>query len=173
MSATAQSTTAATDCDFLKSEVARLKAENAFLRKNAAKTSSAVGTAAVPAASLGKQMADKVEFSLVKCEGNSKTQTVTVELLLTNTGATRPLQFAQVSAVDTGGDEYKTFDIYVGSNALRNDLPTGVPVKARFLIPKVLPSTKSFARLACPVYTLNEPGRETVVEFRTVPITWK
>lgn len=119
------------------------------------------------------QTVQQVAVSLLKCQGNSKAQTVTVTFLLTNAGPNRDLQFEQVKAVDDQGDEYRTFDIHIGAGGIRNKLTTGVPLKAVAIIPKVLATTKVFKLVASPVYNSEEPGRTIDVEFRDVPISWK
>ncbi|WP_139255047.1 hypothetical protein [Hymenobacter psychrophilus] len=167
----------------MKSEVSRLKAENSFLRKKLAvatagstlapgRATPAVSTG-VSLATIGKETVERVEFSLVKCEGNRKAQTVTVELLLRNMAPTRDLQFASAKGIDASGEEYKTYDIHIGSGNDRNALPTNVPVKTRITIPKVLPTTQSLVLFACPVYSDSQPGREVMVQFENVPIAWK
>lgn len=166
----------ATDCEFLKSEVARLKAENAFLRKKlpAGSTASTSATSAPAVSQTGqKQTVQQVDITLLRCVGNAKTQTVTVEMLLRNTGPTRALQFEKITAVGASGEEYVTFDIKIGSGGIRNELATNVSVAAKAFIPKVLPSVKTLQVLSCPVYDTNSPGRTVAVEFRNVPITWK
>jgi len=85
------------DCDYLKSEVSRLKAENAFLRKNAPKSSGVVSapTQSAPAqpvsASAQKQTVERIEYTLVRATGNIKAQTVQVDLLVKNVVPTREL----------------------------------------------------------------------------------
>ncbi|OGX82225.1 hypothetical protein [Hymenobacter coccineus] len=181
--ASAQATPAADECEKLKIEVAKLKFENANLRKGLlvnpehqralATSGSQTMPAGAPAQMAQRQTVQKVDFALAKCEGNAKSQTVTVTLLLTNAGANRDLQFDNVKAVDSQGEEYKTFDIHIGAGGIRNGIATGVPIKAVFIIPKVLSSTKSFKLLSCPVYDTTSPGRSISVEFRDVAIAWK
>jgi hypothetical protein len=183
----AHAQTAATsmdECEKLKIQVAKLKFENANLKKGIIAHSptsappqttnrATPATSSMPAQTTQHQTVQKVDFALVKCQGNIKAQTVTVTLLLTNAGASRPIQFVKAKAVDTQGEEYKSYDIHVGSGQIRNDLSTGVPVRTVIIIPKVLSSTKTFSLLACPVYDTDVPGQEINVEFRDVAISWK
>ena len=110
------------DCDYLKSEVSRLKAENAFLRKNASKSSGVVSapTQSAPAqpgsASVQKQAAERIEYILVRATGNIKAQTVQVDLLVKSVGPTRELQFQDLVGVDMGGEQYKTYDVGFGNS---------------------------------------------------------
>lgn len=171
-----QSWAQTTDCDYLKSEVSRLKAENAFLRKNAPKSASSAAAPiqSPPAqpASAQKQTVERVEYSLVRAVGNSKAQTVQVDLLVKNVGPTRDLQFQGLLGVDAGGEQYQTYDVGFG-NTPRSKVTTDVPVKAAGVIKKILPSVKSFTVLTFSVYRENSgPGTPTF-EFRNVPIVWK
>ena len=110
------------DCDYLKSEVSRLKAENAFLRKNAPKSSGVVSapTQAAPAqpgsASAQKQTVERIEYTLVRATGNIKAQTVQVDPLVKNVGPMRGLQFQDLVGVDMGGEQYKTYDVGFGNS---------------------------------------------------------
>ena len=110
------------DCDYLKSEVSRLKAENAFLRKNAPKSSGVVSapTQAAPAqpvsASAQKQTVERIEYTLVRATGNIKAQTVQVDPLVKNVGPMRGLQFQDLVGVDIGGEQYKIYDVGFGNS---------------------------------------------------------
>ena len=110
------------DCDYLKSEVSRLKAENAFLRKNAPKSSGVVSapTQAAPAqpvsASAQKQTVERIEYTLVRATGNIKAQTVQVDPLVKNVGPMRGLQFQDLVGVDMGSEQYKIYDVGFGNS---------------------------------------------------------
>jgi hypothetical protein len=166
------------DCAYLTSEVSRLKAENAFLRKNAPKNSGAasVPTQSVPAqlASGGaqKQIVEQVEYSLVRATGNIKAQTVQVDILVKNVGPTRDLQFQGLLGVDAGGEQYQTYDVGFG-NTTRSKVTTSVPVKAAGVIKKILPSVKSFSVLTFSVFRSDSGPGNPSFEFRNVPIVWK
>ena len=100
-----------------------MKAENAFLRKNAPKSSGVVcaPTQSAPAkpgsASAQKQAAERIEGTLVRATGNIKAQTVQVDLLVKNVGPTRELQFQDLVGVDMGGEQYKTYDVSFGNSS--------------------------------------------------------
>ena len=169
------------ECEKLKIDNAKLKFENANLKKGIIARSP--NTVPVPGGNVGAtpaapvtptqgvqrqtQTVNKIDFTIVKCQGNAKAQTVTVTLLLTNAAANQHIQFENVRAIDEQGEEYKTYDIYIGSERIAGDLPTGVPIKTTFIIPKILPSVKLFKVLQSPIY--NAPP----IEFRDVAITWK
>ncbi|SFQ56708.1 hypothetical protein [Hymenobacter arizonensis] len=166
------------DCDYLKSEVSRLKAENAFLRKNAPKSveTASVPTQSVPAqpasAVAQKQTIEQVEYSLVRATGNIKAQTVQVDILVKNTGPTRDLQFQGLLGVDASGEQYQTYDVGFG-NSPRSKVTTNVPVKAAGVIKKILPSVKSFSVLTFTVFRSDSGPGNPSFEFRNVPIVWK
>ena len=166
------------DCDYLKSEVSRLKAENAFLRKNAPKgAGTAVAppqTAPVQTTNAGgqKQTVEQVEYTLVRATGNRKTQTVQVDLLVKNVGPTRALQFQGLLGVDASGEQYQTYDVGFG-NSPRSNVTTNVPVKAAGVITKILPSVQSFAVLTFSVYRSDSGPGTPSFAFQNVPISWK
>ena len=182
-SATAQ--TAMDECEKLKIDNAKLKFENANLKKGIIARSPTTAPVQVTGGQMGgatppapmqdgqQQTVQKVDFALVKCQGNTKAQTVTVTLLLTNRAANQDVQFVNAKAIDDQGDEYQTYDIHVGSGGARNSLATSVPVKAVFIVPKVLATTKVFRLFSTPVYDNSSPGREINIEFRSVSISWK
>ena len=155
-----------------------MKAENAFLRKNAPKNTGiiAVPTSAAPAqpANSGsqKQTVEQVEYTLVRATGNSKTQTVQVDLLVKNVGPTRALQFQGLVGVDAGGEQYQTYDVGFG-NSPRSSVTTNIPVKAAGVIKKIMPSVKSFSILTFSVYRSDSGPGTPSFEFRNVPIIWK
>ncbi len=180
--ATAQTTD---ECEKLKIENAKLKFENANLKKGIVRHSAATAipvpaadpTGAKPTAAnsvLGAQhqMVRKIDFALVKAQGNAKNQTVTVTLMLTNAAANEDIQFINVKAVDEQGEGYQTYNIHIGAQESRNTLTTGVPMKTTFVIPKVLPSVKLFRVLKCPLYNADAMPGDTNIEFRDVAITW-
>ncbi|RZK16902.1 MAG: hypothetical protein EOO56_19010 [Hymenobacter sp.] len=166
------------ECEKLKIDNAKLKFENANLKKGILAHSPGAAPVQAAAAQAGGEAAAqhqsvrKIDFALVRCEGNAKAQTATVTLLLTNAGANQEIQFVNVTALDEQGEEYKTFNIRIGTQELRNTLTTGAPIKATFVIPKVLPTVKTFKVLACPIYGSNGPG-DNKIEFRNVAIVWK
>ncbi|MDJ0365731.1 hypothetical protein QMK33_11260 [Hymenobacter sp. H14-R3] len=182
-SATAQ--TAMDECEKLKIDNAKLKFENANLKKGIIARSPTTAPVQVTGGQMGgatpsgttqgtqHQTVQKVDFALVKCLGNAKGQTAIITFLLTNTAANRDVQFMQFKVVDENGDEYQTDDILVGSGKRRGSLATGIPVKTIATVSKILPSVKQFKLVSFEIYQEGSVGRTDVVEFRNVPISWK
>ena len=87
------------ECEKLKMDNAKLKFENANLKKGIIARSPAtapVQTTERPAGgplTAQHQMVQKIDFALVKCEGSANAQTATVTLLLTNAAANQEIQF--------------------------------------------------------------------------------
>lgn len=152
---TAGSLSAQNSCD-------ELKKENEYLRK-ALQITTPVKTIT----------SSNIDFNLVKCEGNSKKQSVELVLTLVNHGANREFQFSRVTAVDIEADEFETYDIKIGSGGSRNSIYTEVPVKTIIRIKKVLPSVKILKLIAIKYYDDVTPGKTNEIEYRNISVTWK
>ncbi|GAA3987707.1 hypothetical protein [Hymenobacter antarcticus] len=176
------------ECEKLKNDNAKLKFENANLKKgiiarspaNApVQTSERTATSSAPTGSTlagqpaKRQTAYKVEYALVKCQGNAKSQTVTITLLLTNAGANQVRRFTGLKAVDDQGEEYMASETKIGSSTSYSTLATGVPVKATAIIPKILSTTRKLNLVTCSIYGEGHPGGTIPIEFRDVVISWK
>ena len=109
----------------------------------------------------------------MKCQGNAKSQTVTITLLLTNSGANQVRRFTGLKAVDDQGGEYTASETKIGTSIFFSTLATDVPVKATTVVPKILSSTRKFTRVTCSVYGEGYPGGTIPIEFRNVAISWK
>lgn len=160
------------DCAALQAQLTRLKAENALLRQSQGK-----GSAVVPAPAIAlppqTQTGEDITYTLVSCTGDRKAQTVAVRFLITNTGATRDLQFVKLVAIDASGEQHSTYDVGFGTTP-RSSVPTGVPVKAAGILKGVLPSVPSFSLITLSSYRKNVgPGKDVELTYREVPITWK
>ena len=119
------------------------------------------------------QTGEDVAYTLVSCTGSRKAQTVTVKFLVKNSGPTRDLQFAKLTAVDPAGTGYQTYDVGFGTTP-RSSVATGINVKAAGVIKGILPSVKSFAIITLASYKKNSgPGKDVEMEYRDVPITWQ
>lgn len=174
--ATAQTTT--DDCAKLKLDNDRLRFENANLRQGVtvrSLTTAAPHTTSQPGDELAlmqHQTAHQIDFYLIKCQGNTKAQTVTITVVLTNEAASQAVQFVRVSAIDEKGETYKTLDIHVGTQDKQGTLAPGAPVKATFVIPQVLPFNQVLRIVSCPIQAAgNYPAVN--IEFRDVAITWQ
>ncbi|MBC9912759.1 hypothetical protein [Chitinophaga varians] len=114
----------------------------------------------------------KIDFNLIKCEGNTKEQTVDVMLTLVNHDANQEFQFEEAKAIDIEANEYKTFNISIGSGSSRNKIYTDTPVKVVIKFTKVLPSVKIF-KLIPISYFHDAPGRSVDIEYKDITISWK
>lgn len=175
------------ECEKLKNDNAKLRFENANLKKGIIARSPAsapiqtseraAAEAPISPAQAGpaaqRQTAYKVEYALVKCQGNAKSQTVTITLLLTNEGANQVRRFTGLKAVDDQGEEYIASETKIGTSISYSTLATGVPVKATAVIPKILSSTRKFTLVTCSIYGEGHPGGTIPIEFRNVAISWK
>ncbi len=177
------------ECEKLKIDNAKLKFENANLKKGIIARSPATAppqttdqpasTAQVASAATQRQTAYGVEYALVKCQGNAKAQTVTLTFLLTNSAANQVRKITGLKAVDEQGDEYAVagYQAKLGSgSSVYTTLATGVPVKAVVVVPKILPKTKSFRLVTLTMYGEGHPaspaGGNIDLEYRNVAISW-
>lgn len=139
-----------------------VKKENAYLKK-ALKVTSPTKTIT----------SSKIDFNLIKCEGNIKEQTVNLVLTLVNHAANTVLQFSSAEAIDLEGDEYKYDHIYIGSATYRNNIYTDTPIKVNIKFAKVLPSIKLFKLIPIKYYDNENLGGTIGIEYKDVPISWK
>jgi hypothetical protein len=61
------------------------------------------------------QTGEDITYKLVSCTGDRKAQTVAVRFLITNTGATRDLQFVKLVTIDASGEQHPTYDVGSGT----------------------------------------------------------
>lgn len=115
----------------------------------------------------------KIDFNLIKCEGNIKEQTVELILTLVNHDAHKDFQFASAKAIDVEANEYTTYDMNIGSAQSRNKLYTETPVKAVIKFKKVLPSVKLLKLIPIEYYDSEQPGRHAGFEYKDIPVSWK
>lgn len=113
----------------------------------------------------------KIDFNLLKVEGNTKEQTVEIILTLVNHDANTKFEYRGVTALDVEGNEYKTNDCWVGSEKYGNKIYTDTPVKSVIKLSKVLPGVKILKLLALSYY--GEAGRSIEIEFKDLTISWK
>jgi hypothetical protein len=180
------------ECEKLKIDNAKLKFENANLKKGIMAHSPTTAPpqtteqAGKPTSTLQpaqtttqRQTAYNVEYALVKCQGNAKAQTVTLTFLLTNSAANQVRKITRLKAVDEQGDEYAVegYQAKLGSGtSVYTTLATGVPIKAVVVVPKILPKTKLFKLVTLTVYGEGHPaapaGGNIDLEYRNVAIGW-
>lgn len=138
-----------------------LKKENEYLKK-ALKVTTPVKTVT----------SGKIDFNLIKCEGNTKDQTVTLTLTLVNHDANKEFQFSTAKAIDLEANEYETYNMTIGSAQTRNKIYTDTPVKVTIKFTKVLPSVKLFKLIPVEYYDDEQPGRKVGFEYKDINITW-
>lgn len=149
-----QSTFAQSNCEDLKKEVEYLKKELKIITPTKAITSS------------------KIDFNLLKCEGNTKEQTVDIILTLVNHDANQEFQFKGAKGIDLEGIEYDYSKILIGNNTYRNTIYTDVPLRTIISLKKVLPGVKML-KLVPVSYYYGDPGHSVTIEFKDLTINWK
>ena len=113
----------------------------------------------------------KIDFNLIKCEGNTKDQTISIILTLVNHTANRSILFDPAKAIDIEGNEYKSDKISIGSRGESNDLYTEVPIKTIIRLIKVLPEVKILKIV--PLKFFDPSAGHFEVELKDLTITWK
>jgi hypothetical protein len=116
---------------------------------------------------------DNIEFKLMKAIGNSKTQTVTITIVLITNVANWHIWSDVHSIIDPEGNEYKTKSFTNGASAYDSkiNLNTGVPIKCTYTFGGILPNVKNIAlfKFEYGHGMLDDP---TSVEFRDISIDW-
>lgn len=137
-----------------------IKKENEYL-KNALKIATPIKTAT----------AANIDFNIIKVEGNTKDQTVTLVMTFVNHNANEAIQYYDTRAIDVEGNEYKGSEHSIGSEGTRNTLYTDTPMKSTVTFTKVLPSVKILKLV--PINFLYNKPLNVDIEFKDLPITWK
>lgn len=149
-----------------------IKKENAELKK----------TLSINAPIVEAEKGD-LHFSVTKIEGNSKMQTVTIEVLIKNSGKNLEAFTTGVKSIlDPNGNEYKLSDAYIGANDAmffsNTTLYRDAPLRCKYIFKGIQPEIKMIKLLNFPI-KFHVPGtnsfdfEEQSVEFRDFPITWK
>lgn len=150
---TCQLAKAQTNCD-------ELKKENEYLKKTLQiNTPTKTVTSA------------KIDFNVIKCEGNTKEQSVNLVLTLVNHDANRRILIDPAKAIDVEGNEYRSDKILIGTETVSNDLYTDTPLKTVITIVKVLPSVKMLKII--PVKCYDPASGHFEVELKDLNISWK
>jgi hypothetical protein len=110
-----------------------------------------------------------IDFSIQKCEGNIKEQTITLTLIVTNKGPNTDLNINSAVIVDVEANEYRTYNIKIGSSGTFNKIFTDVPVKATFQFNKVMPGTNLLKLVSIDIYSSGNAS----FEYKDVSVTWK
>lgn len=114
-------------------------------------------------------VAQNVEFSITKIEGNKTEQTVTITVLLNNKAANTYFQWylSGLKAIDMEGNSYK-----LGTSFSREQLYTDVPYKAEIKLQKILPKVEMLRLFALSFYSVKQGEKAPELEFRDLPIEW-
>lgn len=112
-----------------------------------------------------------IDFNIIKLEGNTKDQSVTLHMTFVNHNANEAIQYYEIRAIDVEGNEYKGENRSIGSSGSRNTLYTDTPVKSTVTFHKVLPSVKMMKLIH--IEFLYEKPSNVEIEFKDLPITWK
>lgn len=137
-----------------------LKKENEYLKK-AIKFTTPTKTVS----------SSKIDFNLIKVEGNTKEQSVDIVLTLTNHDVNKDIGFRNAVAIDIEANEYETRDIKVGSGGSRNKIYTDTPVKAVIRFTKILPGVKMLKLV--PISYYGGSTGSISIEFKDLSIDWK
>ena len=123
-----------------------------------------------------------LEFSVTKVEGNIKAQTVTIEVLIKNSGKNLEAFTTGINSIlDPNGNEYLLGKAYYGAEEARftsAKLFRDAPLRCKYIFNGVQPEIKYVKLFNFPV-KYHVPGTnsfdfvEEGVEFRDFKITWK
>ncbi|QEH43811.1 hypothetical protein [Chitinophaga sp. XS-30] len=144
---------AQSDCDELKKENEYLKKAIKFTTPTKTLTSS------------------KIDFNLIKVEGNTKEQSVDIVLTLTNRDVNKNINLSKAVAIDIEANEYETYNTKIGSGGSRNKIYTDTPVKTVIRFTKILPGVKMLKLV--PISYYDESGNTVGIEFKDLTIDWK
>jgi uncharacterized protein YcfL len=119
------------------------------------------------------QTVDNTEIRLIKCTGDAKAQTITLEFILINKQANKKVTLREISGIDIEGNQYDTNSemFKIGKDNYSSIINTDVPVKAGATLKKTLPAVK-FLKLFKFEYRA-ETSRPVDVEFRDIKVDWK
>ncbi|MDR2272028.1 MAG: hypothetical protein LBF27_14075 [Sphingobacterium sp.] len=123
-----------------------------------------------------------LDYSVTKVEGNIKAQSVTIEILIKNSGKNLEAFTTGVSSIlDLNGNEYLLDKAYYGAEDARFISPTlfrDAPLKCKYIFKGVEPEVKMVKLFNFPV-KYHVPGTnsfdfvEESNEFRDFKINWK
>ena len=124
-----------------------------------------------------KQTIDFTEIKLLKAIGDSKNQTVTIELLLTNKKANKWVRLNNPKVIDLEGNTYLGYEMLsggfkIGTLSNNETINTNVPVKAIAVFKKILPEVKIMNALEFE-YSSEDHSDIINVQFNSIKINWK
>lgn len=122
-------------------------------------------------------------FSITKIEGNSKMQTLTIELLVTSKGRNLENFTSRVkSIIDINGTEYTLDNAYIGTEDTKyfayTNLFRDTPLKCKYIFKGIQPEVKVIKMFNYPFeyHILGTNSFDRVkekVEFKDLNIAWK
>lgn len=118
-----------------------------------------------------------IDFKVLSAEGDRAEQTVTVELLLTNSALNQQINIERFSsrAIDAIGNSSVLNTINEGSGNYVETLYTDVPIKVKLTFVGVMPGTELFSHIGFSMSTRNDSGgalEKGKVEIRNVLVQW-
>jgi len=149
------------NCDQVKKELIKVQDENKYLR-NSLKINEPI-----------KEItSDNINFKLIKVDGDSKAQTITMTVTLKTSAANWYIMSSVNSIIDIDGNEYKLKSFMVGASDFRSiKLNTDVPIKCTYTFGGILPAVK-IIKLFKFEYT-HSAGEPYSVEFRDLTVDWR
>lgn len=118
---------------------------------------------------------DFLDIKVVSCKGDRETQTVAVELLITNSNVNQHvyLQSNESVAIDNTGrtGRIKSFsDISINSGRQNGTIYTDVPVRVKLSFSQFIPGTEKFNLIAFQMSSGDTKGESYAAQRRTVEI---
>ncbi|MFA4851720.1 MAG: hypothetical protein WC868_05760 [Bacteroidales bacterium] len=111
--------------------------------------------------------ADKVEYKLVKCEGNKKTQTVTLEFLIINKQANLNFLLNNSIIIDLNGNSFNS-----GYDNINTTIYTDVPLKGKQTFSGILSDVLYIKLFKFDTFSM-QTEKHNNIEFRDIKISWK
>jgi hypothetical protein len=125
-----------------------------------------------PAEPLQSTVTDDTEFKLLRAQGNTRTQSITMIVVLTTSRANWIISSGVRSIIDNDGNEYNLKSYTLGAQTIITnvELVTGVPIRCTYTFGGVLPNVKKIKLFN---YVYYHSGGQFSVEFRDIPIDWR
>ncbi|WP_310398227.1 hypothetical protein [Hymenobacter sp.] len=155
------------NCDVIKAENKKLKAEIAFL-KGSTTTASSAGFSGIYAPQI--QTSNDIDFELQSAIGDKKTQLVTVVIKFTNKAANKEGFITPIE--NFSSSEGEEFALKGGFGGYRT-LATDAPLRGTYVFGDVLPKITTIKMLRVPFEFKQANYKRHQVEFRDVTINWK
>ena len=124
-----------------------------------------------------KSFSNLYSINLLSCKGDSKSQTVTIELLVSqnSTNQDLALDFLKMHGTQVVDILGKTYNII--TNDYRTTIYTGIETRIQFTINNILPGTEAFSIVSVRMKTVNigeyvDASHYTFTEIRNLKIVW-